>query len=92
MARAIAVRRDRRGLLASAGSGARLFVDLSPLALAGNSLMPDPDPPTGPTSLVAALVAILRWRLLIGLGPLLSLLPVGDRDIQGKDRCGDRGC
>ena len=35
---------------------------------------------------------IFECQLLIGLGPLLSLLPVWDRDIEGKDRCGDRGC
>lgn len=35
---------------------------------------------------------IFDWQLWIGLGPLLSLLPVWDRDVQGKDRCGDRGC
>jgi hypothetical protein len=34
---------------------------------------------------------IFDWQLWIGLGPLLSLLPVWDRDVQGKDRCGDRG-
>ena len=42
MARAIAVRRDRRGLLAIALSRALLFIDLSPLALARKSSMPDP--------------------------------------------------
>jgi hypothetical protein len=35
---------------------------------------------------------IFDWQLLIGLGPLLSLLPVWNRDIQGKDRCRDRDC
>jgi len=35
---------------------------------------------------------MLRRRLSVGLGPLLSLPLVGDRDIQGKDRCGDHGC
>jgi hypothetical protein len=37
------------------------------------------------------LVAISRWQLSIGLGALMSLLLVWDREIQGKDRCGDRG-
>ena len=35
---------------------------------------------------------IFPWQLLIGLGPLLSLLPVWDCDIQGKDCCRDGGC
>src|SRR4029450_4946340 len=31
-------------------------------------------------------------ELSVGLRPLLSLLPVWNRDIQGKDRCRDRDC
>jgi hypothetical protein len=38
------------------------------------------------------LVGIPRWELWIRVGPLLSLLLIGDRDIQGKDRCSDRSC
>jgi hypothetical protein len=57
VAGAIVVRGDYQGLLAIAGSRALLFVDLSPLALACNSSMPDPA--NRRTLLVAATTSVL---------------------------------
>src|SRR4029450_12040925 len=72
--------------------------DLGPACSPTSRHRPRPVPPgcrtrqPGQLCWSRQLVAILRWQLLIGLRPLLSLLLVWDRDIQGKDRCGDHGC
>jgi hypothetical protein len=38
------------------------------------------------------LVSILRWQLFIGPRSLLSLPLIWNRDVQGKERRGDRDC